>query len=75
MRCCPNNRVAFVSCAEDSDHPLQMVVNAYVRRGVKVYSNSNGRIIHHSRGDMPDRTGWSNLKKIEFDKNVEEWNE
>lgn len=70
-----NNRVAFVSCAEDSDHPLQMVVNAYVRRGVKVYSNSNGCIIHHSRGDMPDRTGWSNLKKIEFDKNVEEWNE
>ncbi len=67
------NRVAFVSCAEDSDHPLQMVVNAYVRRGVKVYSNRNGCTIHHSSGEMPERPGWYSLKKIEFNENVEEW--
>lgn len=67
------NRVAFVSCAEDSDHPLQMVVNAYVRRGVKVYSNRNGCTIHHSSGKMPERLGWYSLKKIEFNENVEEW--
>lgn len=70
-----DNRVAYVSCAEDSDHPLQMVVNAYVRRGVKVYSNSNGCTIHHSRGKMPKRPRWHSLKKIEFNKNVEEWND
>ena len=31
------NKTALVSVAENSDHPLQMVVNAYIRRGVNVY--------------------------------------
>lgn len=64
-------KVAFVSAAKGSDHPLQMVVNAFIRRGVKVYK-TNGSIIHHNK-NMPDREGWSSLKKLEFDKNVEEW--
>lgn len=70
-----DNRVAFASCSEDSDHPLQMVVNAYVRRGVTVYSNNNGCTIHHSSGKMPERPGWYSLNKIEFNENVEEWDD
>ena len=64
-------KIAFVSAAKDSEHPLQMVVNAFTRRGVKVYK-TNGNIIHHHR-NMPDREGWTSLKKLEFNKNVEEW--
>lgn len=65
------NKIAFVSAAKDSDHPLQMVVNAFVRRGVKVYK-TKGNIIRHHRG-MPERSGWITLKKLEFDENVEDW--
>lgn len=64
-------KTAFVCAAEKSDHPLQMVINAYVRRGVKVYS-AKGNIIHHHR-NMPTREGWISLSKEEFNPNVEEW--
>lgn len=64
-------KTAFVSVAKSSEHPLQMVVNAFTRRGVKVYK-TKGNIIHHHR-NMPDREGWTSLAKLEFDKNVEEW--
>lgn len=65
------NKTAFVSAAKDSDHPLQMVVNAFVRRGVKVYK-PKGAIIRHSK-NMPDRCGWVTSKKLEFDEKVEDW--
>lgn len=65
------NKTAFVSVAKNSDHPLQMVVNAFTRRGVKVYKTS-GDVIHHHR-HMPDRKGWSSLEKLKFEENVEEW--
>lgn len=68
-----NGKVAFVSVANDSDHPLQMVVNAFVRRGVKVYK-TKGNVIRHSR-NMPDREGWTALTKLEFEQKVEEWDE
>ena len=64
-------KTAFVSVAKDSDHPLQMVVNAFTRRGVKVYK-TNGNTIHHHM-NMPDREGWSSLTKLNFEKKVEEW--
>lgn len=41
-------KTAYVSVAKDSDHPLQMVVNAFIRRGVKVYK-TEGNIIHHHK--------------------------
>ena len=41
-------KTAYVSVAKDSDHPLQMVVNALTRRGVKVYK-TEGNIIHHHK--------------------------
>ena len=57
-------KTAFVSVASGSDHPLQMVVNAFTRRGVSVYK-TKGNIIHHHR-KMPDRPGWTSLKPLEF---------
>lgn len=66
-------KVAFVSVANDSDHPLQMVVNAFTRRGVKVYK-TKGNVIRHSK-NMPDREGWVSLVKLEFEQKIEEWDE
>ncbi len=66
------NKTAFVSAAENSDHPLQMVVNAYIRRGVKVYK-TNGKTICHHNGNMPTRKGWGTCVKEKFDSIVEEW--
>lgn len=64
---------AFVCAAENSDHPLQMVVNAYVRRGVKVYT-VKGNIIHHHK-NMPERKGWVSATSAKFDPNVEDWDD
>lgn len=62
---------AYASVAEKSDHPLKMVTNAYIRRGVKTYCNA-GNTIRFFKGDMPERN-WSPLAKIEFSNFVEEW--
>lgn len=62
---------AYVSVGKNSDHPLQMVVNAFVRRGVKVYK-TDGNTIHHHR-NMPDRKGWTPITKLNFDSCVENW--
>jgi len=64
-------KTAFVSVAKGSDHPLQMVVNAFTRRGVKVYK-THGNIIHHHK-NMPTREGWTTLEKLKFEEKVEEW--
>lgn len=72
---CFDGRVAFVSSADGSDHPLQMVVNAFIRRGVKVYSNNNGSTICYLSSDMPQRDGWSKVQEIEFNSMVESWEE
>ena len=64
-------KTAFVSVANGSDHPLQMVVNAFTRRGVRVYK-TKGNIIHHHK-NMPNRSGWTALKPLEFEQKVEEW--
>lgn len=66
-----NGKIAMVSAAKNSDHPLQMVVNAFTRRGVKVFK-TDGSIIHHHR-NMPDREGWTSINKLDFNSYVEEW--
>jgi beta-lactamase superfamily II metal-dependent hydrolase len=63
---------AFVSIGKDSDHPKGMVVNAYIRRGVKVFEARASTICHHI-GDMPEREGWSSVKKKEFLHEVDDW--
>lgn len=67
------NKTAFASVAEGSDHPLKMVTNAYIRRGVSTYQ-TNGNTICYHRGQMPER-GWTQLKMIEFADYVEEWDD
>lgn len=64
---------AVASVAEGSDHPLKMVTNAYIRRGIKTYSTSGKTICHHM-GDMPNR-GWANVTEIGFSELVEEWDD
>ncbi len=65
-------KTAYVGVAEKSDHPLKMVVNAFIRRGCKVFK-TEGQIIHHSHGLMPKREGWTGLTKEPFSDKVEEW--
>ena len=67
------SKTAFVCTGKGTDHPRQMVVNAFVRRGVKVYTTA-GQTIHHTRGDMPGRDGWTTLTALGFQENVEDWN-
>lgn len=69
----PATKTAFVCTGKTTNHPRQMVVNAFVRRGVKVYTTA-GQTIHHHRGDMPDREGWTKVTDLGFQENVEDWN-
>lgn len=64
-------KTALVCTGKDSDHPKRMVVNAFLRRGVKVH-NASGNTIQHHRGDMPARD-WSTSEPLEFYDEVEEW--
>lgn len=65
------DKAAFVCSGKNSNHPLQMVVNAFIRRGVKVY-NASGYTIHH-HNNMPLREGWSASSTLNFSTMVEEW--
>jgi beta-lactamase superfamily II metal-dependent hydrolase len=63
---------AFVSVAKNSDHPKKMVVNAFIRRGVKVFK-TNGYTVHHFRG-TPSRN-WGSAVHLEFSNEVENWDD
>lgn len=65
------DKKAIVCTGKESDHPRRMVVNAFLRRGVKVY-NASGSTIQHHCGDMPPR-GWAALESLKFYDEVEEW--
>lgn len=67
------DKTALASVAKDSDHPLKMVTNAYIRRGVNTYK-TEGNVICHHNGDMPGRN-WTTSKQIEFSDYVEEWDD
>lgn len=64
-------RSAVASVAKDSDHPLKMVTNAYIRRGVTPYKTQGNTFCHHE-GQMPNR-GWSQSVAIAFSDYVEDW--
>ena len=64
-------KTAYASVAKDSDHPLKMVTNAFIRRGVKVYK-TEGNIICYQNGKMPNRN-WVKMKEVEFSNYVEGW--
>lgn len=65
------NKSAFVSVAKNSDHPKKMVVNAYIRRGVKVFEARNSSKWHHC--GTPDRKEYSEAIPLEFNEYVESW--
>lgn len=66
------SKTAIVSAAKASDHPRQMVVNAFVRRGVKVFKTKGNTLRHYK--NMPERDEWLSAKALNFNENVEEWN-
>ena len=67
------SKTAYVSVAEGSDHPRRVVVNAYLRRGFKVYK-TKGCIRRYSMGNMPAREGYSaSTDRLTFSSVVEKW--
>lgn len=65
------NKSAFVSVAKNSDHPRKMVVNAYIRRGVKVFEARDSSKWHY-RG-TPERDDYSTATPLDFNEYVESW--
>lgn len=65
-------KVAFACTASTSDHPKEMVTNAFIRRGCAVYA-TNGVTIRHHYGNMPLRAGWTPVRKVDFSEYVEPW--
>ncbi len=66
-------KVAFVSVAKESDHPKKMVVNAYIRRGVKVFEARTSCMWYCCR--TPDRDGYSTTNPLGFSEYVESWDD
>ena len=66
-------KIAYASTAKDSDHPKRMVVNGFIRRGVKVYATNGVTLWHHS--GTPARLGWSSAVAEVFSKHVEDWDD
>ena len=64
-------KTAFVSVSKNSDHPKKMVVNAYIRRGVKVFEARTSSKWHHC--GTPQRDDYSKATPLDFSANVESW--
>ena len=64
-------KTAFVSVGKNSEHPKKMVVNAFIRRGVKVFEARTSTKRHYS--NMPEREGWSSAISNQFSNEVEDW--
>jgi hypothetical protein len=60
-----SSRTAQVSVASKSEkHPSPRVVNAYIRRGCRVYE-TRGKSIHHFSNDAPPRPTWVTATPLE----------
>lgn len=73
-RCLPDGgsrgTVAYASVAKGTEtHPRKKVVNAFMRRGARVYS-TNGATLWHNPS-MPDLRGWRAATALEFSERVE----
>lgn len=67
-----STKIAVASVYKGSDHPLKVVTNAFIRRGVKTYSTKDGNVISYSY-KLPTYDGWTSLKAYGFSEKVEEW--
>jgi beta-lactamase superfamily II metal-dependent hydrolase len=65
-------KTAIVSAPKQGEprHPSRKVVNAFMRRGARVYS-TQGKSVCHQSTDAPGR-GWQNATAIPFSNQVEE---
>ena len=62
--------VAYASVAKASQtHPRKQVVNAFMRRGARVYSTKDEPLWHHH--ETPPRQGWKAASALEFSERVE----
>jgi len=65
-------KTAFVSSSKMSAaYPKKSVVNAFIRRGVRVFA-TKGMILHHHH-NMPHRDGWEIRTPAPFSNEVEAW--
>ncbi len=67
-----HNKTAFVSVPKEGDpkHPSRRVVNAFIRRGVRIVATQGSAKRH--RHEAPDREGWSPATPLSFYDQVEE---
>ena len=67
------SKVAIVSASKGGDptHPSRRVVNAFMRRGARVYQTKGKALWHHSK-DAPARDQWGNATALPFYEEVEE---
>lgn len=65
-------RTAYVSASKESEtHPRPAVVNAFIRRGFRVFQ-TKGKMLRHRR-NMPDRDGWRTAERMQFSTKVQAW--
>lgn len=67
------NKSAFLSAAKDGapKHPAKKVINAFQRRGARVYATQGKGLWHHS-DDAPPREGTTDAVKLPFYQEVDE---
>jgi beta-lactamase superfamily II metal-dependent hydrolase len=67
------DKTAFVSVANDAEpkHPARKVVNAFQRRGAKVFATKGNGLCQRSK-DLPKRDGWNDATKLPFYEQVDE---
>jgi len=64
-------KTAFVSASKDAPkHPSKKVINAYIRRGVKVFTTEGNGVRY--KKNAPTRSGWSTATPEPFHEKVEE---
>lgn len=60
------SKIAFVSAAKDAPkHPRKQVVNAFLRRGAKVFA-TRGTTVCQRSNDAPPRAGWTSVSSLDF---------
>jgi hypothetical protein len=68
----PTRFSAFVSAPKDDEqHPRRVVLNAFKRRGARVFATQGSSKIHY--GGFPKRDGYSEAEVLPFYTQVEEY--
>ena len=63
-------KISFVNTSKGApDHPKKSVVNAFIRRGVKVVATKGSTICH--RSGYPPRDGWGPAQPLSLSQEVE----